>query len=121
MVTRHDSTSHPGKSTMKIEAFQEGDADYQIRLADGRVLPGGRTIAEWRKILKGDEGEVEEYENKHTYHLSLKPYARLDPNKTRLAIVFVFPLDPSKGPEKELPKDAQTSTSGKKLIAVGEA
>jgi hypothetical protein len=73
---------------IKVNPFRDGDPDYQIVGTDGKTYPGGDTIAEWKKRLGGDEGQVSHPLTKRKLHLSLKPYAHLDPNKTRLQIAF---------------------------------
>ena len=73
---------------IKVNPFRDGDPDYQIIGTDGKTYPGGDTIAEWKKRLGGDEGQVAHPLTKRKLHLSLKPYAHLDPNTTRLQIAF---------------------------------
>ncbi|MDQ6905188.1 MAG: hypothetical protein M3176_00020 [Chloroflexota bacterium] len=76
---------------LKVNPFRDGDPDYQLVGRDGKVYPGGETIAEWRRRLGGDEGYVAHPLTKRKLRLSLKPYAHLDPEKTRLQMAFHNP------------------------------
>lgn len=76
---------------LKVHPFRDGDPDYQLTGRDGKVYPGGETIAEWRRRLGGDEGFVTHPLTKKKLPLSLKPYAHLDPNTTRLQMAFRNP------------------------------
>lgn len=76
---------------IKINPFPDGDPDYQLIGRDGKVYPGGETIAEWKRRLGGDEGYVIHPLTKNKLPLSLVPYAHLDPEKTRLQIAFHNP------------------------------
>lgn len=76
---------------LKVNAFRDGDPDYQLTGRDGKIYPGGETIAEWRRRLGGDEGHVTHPLTKKKLPLSLKPYAHLDPNTTRLQMAFHNP------------------------------
>jgi hypothetical protein len=65
-------------------------ADDPPQVVSGRTLPRGRTIAEWRKILGGDEGQVKDTFRGLPHHVSLKPWANLDSDTTYLRVDFSF-------------------------------
>jgi len=100
---------------IKVNPFRDGDPDYQLVGTDGKTYPGGDTIAEWKKRLGGDEGQVAHPLTKRKLHLSLKPFAHLDPNTTRLQIAFRNDT-PHPMPGRSA---AQSATSGPSRIAHG--
>lgn len=85
----------PGKLTIRVQPFADGDPGYKIIMGSGKTAPGGYTIAEWRKRLGGDEGYIRGPGNTGRTLLSLTPYTALDPNKTRLFIAYSFAPDAS--------------------------
>ncbi len=104
---------------IKVTPFRDGDPDYQIVGTDGKTYPGGDTIAEWKKRLGGDEGQVAHPLTKRKLHLSLKPYARLDPDKTRLQIAFrndaPHPAPGSSGAQRATPGPSHIAREGKRV------
>lgn len=86
----------PGKHTLEIVAFQEGDPAYQIALPHGGTAPGGVSVATLRERFDDQTGTVRGPEG-DTYEISLTPWANQDAQKTLLQMTYRFtPLYPVK-------------------------
>lgn len=104
---------------IKINPFRSGDPDYQMVGTDGTIHPGGDTIAEWRMRLGGDEGYVTHPLTKQRVPLSLKPYAKMDPNRTRLQIAFrndtPHPAPAQAGAQRAAARPSRITREGKRV------
>ncbi len=77
--------NNTGNVTVRIVGFQKGDPRYQLASGKGDK---GLSIAQLRKRFGGDEGEISDPYHGHLHHISLKPWANKDPEKTFLYISF---------------------------------
>ncbi len=80
-----ENNSNPGNVTVHIVAFQRDDPRYQLASGKGNK---GLSIAQLRKRFGGDEGEIPDPYHGDMHHISLKPWANEDPEKTFLHISF---------------------------------
>ncbi len=80
-----ENKSNTGNVIVRITAFQKDDPRYQLASGKGNK---GLSIAQLRKRFGGDEGEIPDPYLGHMHHISLKPWANEDPEKTFLQISF---------------------------------
>lgn len=77
-----------GKVELNIEAFQDGDPNYQKPDGKGNE---GISVKQLRELFGGkDEGDIDDPILGQPQHISLKPWSNSDPAKTFLKLVFRF-------------------------------
>jgi hypothetical protein len=77
----------PGIVTVKVTAFETGDANHQRHGGQGNK---GILLEELRKRFGGDEGEMIDPFLGQKHSISLKPWSHLDPTTTYISIAFHF-------------------------------
>lgn len=93
----------PGKVVVITNAFVNGAAEAEVTRSDGRAVSmtfdggpppsRGRSVAEWRGRMGGDEFELRDYFLGRMHPISLKPWAAADPVTTYLRFDFHFEPD----------------------------
>ncbi len=79
-----------GRVEVNVTAFKDGDARYQIIDRAGRRRNDGILLADMRRALGGDEGTLPDPAVGEKHHISLKPWAEEDPQRTFILVTFKF-------------------------------
>lgn len=80
----------PGTALIDVHVYDPNDNAAAVDKRHGDKPLRGHPISQWRKEFGGGEGDVVHPGTGNKHHVSLKPHAHLDPDKTYLAITYRF-------------------------------